>query len=286
VTANVPPDFGPNHLSALSAPSEIEINQIMDLRQLCESRSGIRIPLIRTFFSSLERGGVGAFQLTKDEHIIGFAFFYSFELAEAEAMIFVDPDEDWSEAFYELLNATKAECERRGHARLLLLNDQRFSAGAELLTGLGGKLAFSEHRMTLTDDRAMPCQRVDLREVGDDDATLRSVEFACFGRFYPKPDQRRFIASFEGKPIGKIDMNMDGAMAELTGFCVIPEFRRKGLGRSILMEIVNIPELKEKMRIELDVQTDNDNALSLYQKSGFRKESTMDYYELALERKA
>jgi ribosomal protein S18 acetylase RimI-like enzyme len=38
-----------------------------------------------------------------------------------------------------------------------------------------------------------------------------------------------------------------------------------------------------KERIVLDVQTDNDVALSLYIKSGFEKEFTIDYYVISLE---
>ena len=68
----------------------------------------------------------------------------------------------------------------------------------------------------------LPRKDVLLRQVGDDDATLREIELTCHGRFYPKPDQTRYVALFDGEPIGKIDVGLDGPDAELTGFWCSP----------------------------------------------------------------
>ena len=47
--------------------------------------------------------------------------------------------------------------------------------------------------------------------------------------------------------------------------------------------MVSILREEGKDRITLDVQTDNDVALSLYLKSGFEKEFTIDYYTISLK---
>jgi len=86
----------------------------------------------------------------------------------------------------------------------------------------------------------------------------------------------------EGKPVGKVDVNMEGTIAELTGFCMVPELRGMGHGKAILLGIVDILRAEGKERIVLDVQTGNDIALGLYQKSGFRRAFTIDYYEITL----
>jgi ribosomal protein S18 acetylase RimI-like enzyme len=283
MVAGVPLDPGPHKIMALCNPSEDEIEQIMRLKRYCEDRLGIDILLTENNLRSLDVPGTGAYKLVKNEHIIGFAFLYSFKPEEAETIIFTHPDEDWRTASSELLNTVREECERRGHARLLIVNDQRFSEGVGPLITMGHKLTLSEHRMELVNYRAMPGQLVDLNEVGDDDSTLRLVEHACHGQFHSKPDQRRFIASFNGRPVGKIDVCIDRTKAELTGFCVIPDLRRRGLGSSILTEIIKVLRLEGMSRIVLDVRTDNVNALSLYENLGFRKEFTMDYYEMVLK---
>ncbi len=90
------------------------------------------------------------------------------------------------------------------------------------------------------------------------------------------------MASIDGKPVGKVDVNVEGTVAELTGFCVVPELRGKGLGKMILYKIVDIQRAEGRDMIVLDVQTDNDIALELYQKSGFRRSFTIDYYVITL----
>ncbi len=284
VTKGDQTDPAPRRIIYLTKPSEDEIDRILGLKELCEQRQGNNILLGSDFLHSLDKAGVGALELLKGGRIIGFAFFYSFVKEVAEGMVFADPDEDWSNTCSLMLNATLAECERRGHNRLLLMNDRRFAAGAEFLIVAGGKLTFSEHRMEATGDRSIPSHHVDLGEVGNDDTRLLGVELACFGVYHSKPDQRRYLASIEGRPVGKVDVNVEGTIIELTGLCVVPELRGMGHGKAILLEIIDVLKVESQERIVLDVQTDNDIALELYQKVGFRKAFTIDYYEIALGR--
>ncbi len=267
----------------VGAPSEDEISEILALKDKCQKRMGIAIVLGEDFLQSLDKAGVGAFAFMKERRFVGFVFFYSFEKEEAEASVFADPDADWNQVCSQLLEATKRECARRGHARLLLMNDRRSTSIERFLKDAGGRLAFSEHRMVSLRDPMIGGQHVELEEVSNEDATLQDIELECFGHFHSKPDQRRYLAMVEGEPIGKIDINTAGPEAELTGFCVVPRSRGKGLGKAILQDVVNKLRTEGNERITLDVQTDNDIALSLYLKSGFEREFTIDYYAISLE---
>ena len=274
---------GNGKIVSVTAPSENEIEQILALKEKCEKRLGIGIVLTGDFLRSLDKAMVGALAFMKETHYIGFSFFYSFEKEEAEVSIFADPEEDWKGVHCLLLEAGMAECERRGHFRILVLNDRRFLSGVELIKRAGGKLAFSEHRMKSNSATMMTAQDIDLKEVGNDDAMLREVELECHDRFYSKPDQKRYLALVDGRPVGKIDVFEEGSDAELTGFCVLPWTRGKGFGKAILQKMVSILREEGKDRVTLDVQTDNDVALSLYLKSGFEKEFTIDFYAISLK---
>ncbi len=275
--------IGSGRIVTVTSPSENDIAQILALKDKCEKRLGIVILLTGDFLRTLDKAGVGALAFMNEGHYIGFSFFYSFEKEEAEVSIFADPDEDWKRVHSLLLEAAITECRRRGHFRLLLLNDRRFLPAVELIKMAGGKLAFSEHRMTSTAAPGAIAQHIDLRRVGDDDAMLREIELECHDRFYSKPDQKRFLAMVDGSPIGKIDVYEEGPDTELTGFCVLPWMRGKGFGKAILQSMVGILKAGGKDKITLDVQTDNDVALSLYLKSGFVKEFTIDYYSISLK---
>jgi ribosomal protein S18 acetylase RimI-like enzyme len=267
----------------VTAPSETLISQIMALKEKCETRMGIGIVLTSDFLRALDKAGTGAMAFIKEARIVGFSFFYSFEKEEAEVSIFADPDEDWKAIGSQLLTESIAECRRRGHFRILVMNDRRLIANVEVIKAAGGNLAFSEHRMSSKGTQIVPSQVIDLKEVGNDDASLKEVELECHDRFYSKPDQRRYLALNEGGPIGKIDVLVDGSDAELTGFCVLPWSRGKGFGKAILQEIVRILRSEGKEKIKLDVHTDNDVALSLYLSSGFEREFTIDYYAVSLK---
>jgi GNAT superfamily N-acetyltransferase len=268
---------------AVTLPSEDDISHIMALKDKCERRFGVGIVLTADFLRSLNKVGVGAMAFMKGDRHAGFAFFYSFEPEEAEVSIFADPDEDWRSICSQLLDASMEEGRRRGHFRLLVMNDRRLTSGVDLIKRATGKLVFSEHRMRSIGTPGSPAQPIDLREVGNDDPLLREVELECHDHFYSKPDQRRYLAQAEGRPIGKIDVLEEGPDAELTGFCVLPWFRGKGFGKAILLKMVGILRAEGKDRITLDVQTDNDVALSLYLKSGFEEEFTIDYYAISLK---
>jgi GNAT superfamily N-acetyltransferase len=273
----------PGRIEPFTKMTEGQIAQVMDLKERCEQRLGIAMLLTADFLRGLDRPGNGALAFIEDERLVGFVFFYSFAKEEAEACIFADPDQEWSTVSVSLLEATRAECRRRGHSRLLLLNDRRYLPGTELALAAGAKMSFSEHRMESTGIPTASAQSVELRRVADDDPELRAVELECHGSFYSKPDQARYLGISGGEPVGKIDVHEEGEDAELTGFCVVPRLRGKGLGRSILQSIVRLLRSQGKGNISLDVQTDNDVALSLYVRSGFEQRFTVDYYEMSLE---
>jgi len=283
VSAEAHDILGSGRIVTVTSPSENDIAEIMALKDKCEKTLGIGIVLTGDFLRTLDKAGVGTMAFMNEGHYIGFSFFYSFEKEEAEVSIFADPDVDWQRVHSLLMEAAIAECRRRGHFRLLLLNDRRFLPAVELIKMAGGKLAFSEHRMTSNAAPGATAQQIYLRAVGNDDAMLREIELECHDRFYSKPDQKRFLAMVDGNAIGKIDVYEEGSDAELTGFCVLPWSRGKGFGKAILQSMVGILKAEGKERITLDVQTDNDVALSLYLKSGFVKEFTIDYYSISLK---
>jgi ribosomal protein S18 acetylase RimI-like enzyme len=276
-------DAGDGRVEPVIGPTEGQITQILALKEKCENRLGTEIILSADFLRALDKAGMGAFAFMKEGRVLGFVFFYSFAKEEAEGCIIADPDGDWKNVSFALLEAAKKECGLRGHVRLLVMNDRRSVSGAEFISEAGGRLSFSEHRMLSHDAPSISNQPIELRAVGNEDQKLGEIELECHGRFYSKPDQTRYLALKEGEAVGKIDVCEEGSEAELTGFCVVPRLRGRGLGKAILQGMVGILRSQGKEVITLDVQTDNDVALSLYLKSGFEKKFTMDYYEMGLE---
>ena len=67
--------------------------------------------------------------------------------------------------------------------------------------------------------------------------------------------------------------------AEIGNICVLPELRGQGVGRKPMEELLNILRSVEVTRVFLEVESDNEGAIALYEKCGFvRYNERKDYY--------
>nr|WP_286182856.1 GNAT family N-acetyltransferase [Bacillus sp. ISL-55] len=100
----------------------------------------------------------------------------------------------------------------------------------------------------------------------------------------PEVEEKRGMTSYlvekEGVIIGKVNLQLTAKLGAIFGLGVLPEHRRKGYGRALLL--LAIEKLKEAnaQEIMLQVAAENANALNLYKSCGFVETSTMDYFEL------
>ncbi|MCB9103782.1 MAG: GNAT family N-acetyltransferase [Anaerolineales bacterium] len=78
--------------------------------------------------------------------------------------------------------------------------------------------------------------------------------------------------------VGKIQVTLGADEIYLSGFCLWPDYRGQGYGRSILTQIVNQLNRERRQPIVLEVACANRQALSLYQSCGFREVTAYDYY--------
>lgn len=94
------------------------------------------------------------------------------------------------------------------------------------------------------------------------------------------------VAKVNGKIIGfiigKIHIERKSAIGHILTIDVLPTHRRKGIAQRLLEEIEKIFREKGIKVCHLEVREDNVAALSLYQKSGYRKIGKLEnYYENA-----
>jgi len=63
---------------------------------------------------------------------------------------------------------------------------------------------------------------------------------------------------------------------------VLPHYQGHGYGRQILSSIVQMLQEENWPHIMIEVATDNNRALSLYQRCGFRVTTEYQYYSIAI----
>jgi ribosomal protein S18 acetylase RimI-like enzyme len=115
-----------------------------------------------------------------------------------------------------------------------------------------------------------------LRDLGP----LRQIEKACFPQdAWPLldliavltwPDVVRFKAVEEGKMIGFIagDTRRGDGIAWVATVGVLPEYRRRGIGRRLMHEC---EKQLGSPRIRLCVRTENAGAIQLYEEDGYQR---------------
>jgi len=86
-----------------------------------------------------------------------------------------------------------------------------------------------------------------------------------------------YIIEKDDVAIGNISYEIkDDKHAHLSGFVIIPDFQGQGIGREVLVKILE--ELKDKERIDLVTHPHNTKAVLLYLSFGFIIESWKDNY--------
>ena len=89
---------------------------------------------------------------------------------------------------------------------------------------------------------------------------------------------RRFFVE-EGKKLkGWAGMDASGAFAHILSIDVEPSFQGKGLGSSLLSSLLSSAKGMGKKKCILEVSCDNEKALGLYKKFGFKTRGKIEGY--------
>jgi ribosomal protein S18 acetylase RimI-like enzyme len=101
-----------------------------------------------------------------------------------------------------------------------------------------------------------------------------------------EPGSTIYVAELGGTPIGTICTLLEQDGIYLRALAVLPEQQGLGYGRAILNDTVALLRAAGHTRVALDVATNNEHALRLYESCGFVATSRYDYYAVDLSHTA
>lgn len=84
-----------------------------------------------------------------------------------------------------------------------------------------------------------------------------------------KPAYRMLVAKEDGKVVGYIGAYMVADELNITNVAVDPDYRRRGIGRELINEMIRHAEKNRMTTIYLEVRVSNTAAISLYRAAGF-----------------
>jgi ribosomal protein S18 acetylase RimI-like enzyme len=199
-----------------------------------------------------------------------------------------------------LLDAALAECRRRGDSRVLLICEDASAAGQSFVSSRGAARAFAEYRMELDASASrLPSEiseDADLRVARADGGDLEDLVAVQSAAFHDDPTDvrttvaaglaegsaRYYIARLGDTPVGSLKVYLPAGRAGVYAFGVVPQHRRRGFGRQILLRVIALLAAEGHGHIWLEVDADNIPAIALYEAAGFTGTTTYSYYALSL----
>jgi ribosomal protein S18 acetylase RimI-like enzyme len=284
--------------------SEAERARVSALAALCNAEAGLHLKLSLDFPANGADQDVNAFRAYHDGELVGYCGLDGGGERTAEVCGMVHPAHRRHGIGRALLDAVAAEAARRGTRELLVICEDASSDGRAFVTSTGAFHRFSERRMELDLARrphpasASPGRpNVTLRavEIGDLPrvAAIRSAAFddpledalAHLERDLPDPNTRYYLASMDGVAAATLKIIRLDGRAYIYAFGVLPEWRRRGVGRETLIRAFELLAAEGFARVALEVETENAPAVALYQAVGFRTITTYGYYAFPAARR-
>ncbi|MGI8314188.1 GNAT family N-acetyltransferase [Halobacillus mangrovi] len=279
-----------------TALSRGEFIDVTELKRACVNYDAVTLKLELDYKRShlkKESEQKNEFLYYNGDFLIGYIGICQFGGEALEVNGMVHPDYRRQGIFSELFSHVKQEWQRRESLEILLLSDSNSEAGQAFIQAQGAQYEHSEHDMYLTKlpEDMNTTGKLKLRKATNEDAKEIARQNAIYFQIdetrltLPEEEEKHgveiYIAEREERPVGKVHLEVSEGKGGIYGLGVVPEERRKGYGREIIMNAVKQLREKQVKKIMLQVVVDNRNALLLYQSCDFTISSTMDYYKLS-----
>ncbi|WP_391119717.1 GNAT family N-acetyltransferase [Psychrobacillus sp. L3] len=177
----------------------------------------------------------------------------------------------------------------RGAETELALVPENSEAGQQLLKKFGYVHDYSEITMAVNAVANESFNKVQITSYNMEESELIEVLVSAFGDTEEEaremivfnnetPNRRLMLAIVDKEVVGTVAIVDDSDKLWVTGLAVHKKSRGKGIATSLLNWSKNEAHHLGKTTVYLDVETDNDKALSVYKKAGFKKTNHTDFY--------
>lgn len=275
-------------------------DDISSLQELCleTDKTALKLELDfklnRAENKSEASDNINEFMYFDGDKLIGYIGICCFNGDTVEVNGMVHPEYRRRGVFRKLFSLVKDEWSKRESKRMLLLSDAASASGLAFIKSTKSEYDHSEYEMYLRDDvkHELASGNVQLRKASNRDAKEIARQNCIYfdgeyeAKDTPMPEEEEkcgsviYMAEIDNRIIGKIHLEISNGTGGIYGFGVLPEYRRKGYGREILVGAIEKLKEKNLKDIMLQVAATNKKALSLYKSCGFEETSTMDYYRL------
>ena len=284
-----------NGFHACCGLTEEQTTQLHHLAAVCREADGIDVKFNYGTIARREAGVDVDCCWFENGRLMGYAPLDRFG-PKGEITAAVHPTLRKQHIFTQLYRAAVQQAKAIGCTELLLVNYRASESGSAVVKRFGLAYNTSEYCMNAAAVQILelPAADIDLIRVAADDVEelsgMLAISFPGTGWGTPKdllaemerPGNRYYLAYLSGQTIGHIGVSKGKDETYIRGVGILPEWRRKGYGRQMLAQTLRLLLAEGVERFELDVATDNENALNIYTACGFRQSNVYDYYTVFL----
>jgi ribosomal protein S18 acetylase RimI-like enzyme len=274
--------------------TEAELAEVEELARICDAYEDLRLRFGVEPMRTRTDHETNDFLYFVDDRLVGVLMLSDYGHEERELTGMVHPDYRRKGIASQLLAGVREEGKKRGIQRLVLVSERFSHSGRAFVEAVGAQYDASEHHMVLEDFQErgnFPEQLQLVRATPQDVDVIAYITAASFGdaeeRIKPHiardllaPNREYYIARLGQEPVGSFNLFMSHDSYGIYAFGVPPQYRRRGFGRQMLEQIIKKIQAESQKRITLEVDTNNTNAIALYQSCGFRPVTTYGYYGL------
>lgn len=189
-----------------------------------------------------------------------------------------------------LLNVLREGLEERGAEGELALAVQGETFGRAYLERRGYSYSFSEATLEAKAEEISMREDVIIRPFqATDTESLVAIFSEAFGDLREESldliefnstteDLQLWVAEMNGEVVGTVTSRKEGDRQWITALAVHPSMEGKGIGTALLNWVKHIALQGGEKLIMLEVEIENDRALSVYKKAGFLKSLQIDYF--------
>ncbi|MBC2724900.1 GNAT family N-acetyltransferase [Desulfosporosinus sp.] len=213
---------------------------------------------------------------------------------EAEITAYTLPKFRGKGYFKSLLGRAVEELRQFHVTDLLFVCESTSIPGKRVIRALKADYDHTEYFMRLNKSRYTPLDtyRLMLLEAGQKDLERAiTVNMRVFEDSYEESKsliqncfqsdiRKQYLAVLKDLIIGLGSANFAGEDVSIYGVGILPEFRFKGYGKELVHLIVDSVWQSGNSEITIEVHSENDNALTLYKKTGFYVQVAYEYYRI------
>lgn len=105
------------------------------------------------------------------------------------------------------------------------------------------------------------------------DESMELINYTLFSE-----QSKLWIAEMDGVVVGTVTTTKNGENVWVTALAVHPDYQGMGIGSDLLKFVKSEASKSGIKKVLLEVENENEQALSIYEKAGFHKKLQMDYF--------